>query len=322
MGLAECMDLLADPAHELRSADVTDLSGLMDDDLGLFIARWPAVSAPRRREVLARLNELAEENVEMDFSAVYRHALTDPDPGVRQRAVAGLWESDDRTIIAPLLTCLREDGEAGVRAAAALVLGHFALLAQTGKLIRRDGQRIYEGLLASLMTKDEPVAVRRRALESVSVFAGDDVRQWVRWGYESEQPYLRQSAIHAMGRSCDPIWLPVLLLEMDSPDPAMRFEAASAAREMGEEGALERLVELAQDDLDTQVRLAAVEAIGAIGGSRAIRALKRFMSSDDEALAEAATEALSLSDLDAGDFSLMRMDPRRVMEGLEGEIDE
>jgi HEAT repeat protein len=311
------MELLGDPAHELRSTDLMELSGLMDEDLRLFSRTWPGVPAPRRQEVLARLNELAEDNVEMDFFAIYRHALTDPDAGVRQRAVAGLWESDDRTLIAPLLTRLREDAEPGVRAAAALVLGHFALLAQAGKLIPRDGQRIYEGLLGTLQAQDEPVAVRRRALEAVSVFAGEDVRRWVRWGYESDQPFLRQSAVHAMGRSCDAVWLPTLLMEMDSPDPAMRFEAASAAREMGEEDALERLVELAQDDLDTQVRLAAVEAIGAIGGSRAVRALKRFMASDDEALAEAATEAMSISDLDAGDFSLMRMDPRQLLEGLE-----
>lgn len=311
------MELLGDPAHELHSTHLMELSGLMGDDLGLFISGWTGLPAPLRQEVLARLNELAEDNVEMDFSAIYRHALSDPDGGVRQRAVAGLWECDDRTVIAPLLSRLREDAEPGVRAAAALVLGHFAILAQTGKLISRDGQRIYEGLLATLRAPDEPVAVRRRALEAVSVFSGEDVRRWVRWGYESDQPFLRQSAVHAMGRSCDVMWLPTLLMEMDSPDPAMRFEAASAAREMGEEDALERLIELAQDDLDTQVRLAAVEAIGAIGGSRAIRALKRFMASDDEALVEAATEAMSISDLDAGDFSLMRMDPRALLEGLE-----
>jgi hypothetical protein len=43
------------------------------------------------------------------------------------------------------------------------------------------------------------------------------------------------------------------------------------------------------------------------------------MASDDDALVEAATEAMSISDLDAGDFSLMRMDPRQLLERLEVE---
>ena len=37
------------------------------------------------------------------------------------------------------------------------------------------------------------------------------------------------SAVHAMGRSADPDWLPTIIEEMHSDDSEMRFEAATAA---------------------------------------------------------------------------------------------
>ena len=71
----------------------------------------------------------------------------------------------------------------------------------------------------------------------------------------------------------------------------MRYEAASACAELGEEKAVPYLVPLIRDD-EHQVQLAAIRALGAIGGPLAERAIRQCLRSDDEALQEAAEEAL------------------------------
>ena len=64
-----------------------------------------------------------------------------------------------------------------------------------------------------------------------------------------------------------------------------------AAGEMALEDSLSYLVRLV-DDSDTEVRLAAVWALGQIGGKPAAQALARVLKSDNPALREAAQEAL------------------------------
>jgi hypothetical protein len=72
----------------------------------------------------------------------------------------------------------------------------------------------------------------------------------------------------------------------------MRFEAAQAAGEMGLKPAVQLLIRMV-DDPDSIVREAAVAALGKIGGAQARRALEFLARSDDEALAQAADDALA-----------------------------
>jgi len=296
---------LMDPAHEVTSVGLTQLSGLMDEDERAFQERWGELPAPRRHEVMGKLLELADGNVELDFTGVFSHALSDEQGSVREQALSGLWESDDRHLIPLMVERLEHDMEDQVRAAAALGLGHFAVLAEADKLVARDKERVFQALMRSLEDEDEPIAVRRRALESVASFRDPDVREWIRWGYDHVDPFLRQSALFAMGRSCEAEWLPYVSREMTSGDPAMRFEAANAAREMGEPEAVRYLVEMV-DDPDVDVSYAALRAIGGIGGAKARSFLRAFLASaEDEGSREAAEEALQILEVEYGDFSML-----------------
>ena len=137
---------------------------------------------------------LADDSSELDFQAVYDTALADEDAAVREQAVSGLWESDDRRTIAKLTSRLSDDDDDRVRAAAALVLGHFAVLAVTGKLVERDTARVSGSLMEILGNEREAVAVRRRALEAVAAFTTPEIADWIRWAYESNEPGFRQSS--------------------------------------------------------------------------------------------------------------------------------
>jgi len=304
VALDNYFDELRDTSRPLVTANLPRLSGLDREAEAALRSAWTTIAVERRREIVERMLELAEDNVEFDFTAVFGQGLQDPDATVRHRCVNGLWEADDRAFIPRLIERMTADSDIGVRAAAATVLGHYAMLAQTGKLLRRDSDRIYQALLKTVANASEPIEVRRRALESLGVFQVPEVRGWIQWGYAQGEPALRQSALFAMGRSADAAFLPTVIAEMESPAAAMRYEAANAAGEIGEEEAIPHLMRLLRDG-DAQVRHAAVQALAAIGGPRARKQLRELAMGTDEVLSEAAREALeALEKTDEGGFGL------------------
>ena len=296
--LEHYLETLADEDRSLRNADLMRLSNLTAEDLRLVTSVWRDIDAERRRDVLVRLIDLSEENLEADFNDLFKHCLSDDSAEVKAKAIEGLWECDDRTLVAPLTTLLAQDPSEDVRAAAAAALGKFAVLSQTGKMLQKDGDRIKQGLMNAVLDGDESLPVRRRAMEAVAPFNTDDVQKVIQDAYKSSVKGMRCSAVYAMGKSCDTRWLPIILSELQNSDAAMRFEASNACGELGEEPAVPHLIPLFEDD-DHETQISAITAVGNIGGSLARKALLRCIKSADDLAAEAAQEALD--NLDAGE---------------------
>ncbi len=308
MTIESYLSELADMEKDLSTAELTQLSGLVGPEQSEVEVAWDLIPAARRQQIVDKLLEMTEDNVELDFYAVFCNALHDDEPAVRERALAGLWESDDRRTIPKLIERLENDNADEVRASAALGLGHFSELACTNKLLAQDGERVYQALLSALEDTDEPMEVRRRALEAVAPFQTTEVHDWITWGYKNADPVVQQSALHAMGRSCDASWLPAVYLEMDNEDPAIRYESANAAGELGEADAIPRLTELI-DDTDPEVSMAATRAIGAIGGPQAKKVLRGLTAAgDDDMLKEAASDSLESMEDGEADFSMLELD--------------
>ena len=71
----------------------------------------------------------------------------------------------------------------------------------------------------------------------------------------------------------------------------MRFEVATAAGAIGDEGATPLLIALSRDE-DAEVQEAAIGALGEIGGEMAKGALRDLLDEPAERLREAALDAL------------------------------
>ena len=282
----------------LKYGDLAQLSGLTDSDISAMDGLWAGVPIERRRKLIERLVTMAENNIDLDFTSIFKHSLNDIDPMVRALGVNGLWESNDRKLVRPLIALLKEDSHKDVRASAAVALGKFGALAQDGKLLSRDGERIKEMLLSLLEELDEDPDVWRRVLEAAAVFNTPRIRELIGNAYTSEESKLRISAIFAMGKTADATWLPNLIKAVGDDDPAIRYESAIALGELAEEEAVPHLVPLVKDH-DTQVQLASIKSMGAIGGQLATRTLQKCLKSDDDSIQEAAE--LALSDLGVED---------------------
>jgi HEAT repeat protein len=284
---------LADASKRLSSTQLTSLSDLEPEDAADLAAAWREIETNRRFSIVTELAELAQDNVELNFDAVYKVALGDEEAAVRAAALRGLFEYEGRDLIPVLADVLRDDPEADVRREAAVALGRYALAAELEQLPQIDGAAVREVLIESAEDLEEDERVRARAIEALGAISGEETENLIESVYEEDSVWLKVGAVDAMGRSCNPSWLPLVMREMESMAPEMRHAAAYAAGEIGEEEAVPQLKRIAVDDPDKDVQLVAVRAIGEIGGDQAKVALQAILYEGDDSLQEAVEEAMS-----------------------------
>ncbi|HMQ32633.1 MAG TPA: HEAT repeat domain-containing protein [Chloroflexaceae bacterium] len=290
---------IGDLGHPLTHAELKALAGLGPESLKVFWQAWREFPADRRVEIVQALDELGEDNVDLDFRPVLRACLSDADPDVRTAAVAGLWEDESERTMDRLIALL-DDEAGGVRSAAAVALAPFAYRAELGELAAPVGQRVQAALLRAAIDPEQPLEVRRRAVEGLGYFAGSkEAQAEIGRAYAHAELSMRESAVLAMGRSMRPTWFPYIERELKSPSPALRYEAARAVGELGEDGRplLPALLPLVDDD-DSEISLAAIWALGQVGGPSAKRLLERLARSKDDARRQAASDALDELSID------------------------
>ncbi|MFC2069586.1 HEAT repeat domain-containing protein [Chloroflexota bacterium] len=301
LSIEEIVSELGKSNKSLLNTELVELSNLTPEEIEFFEGCWQSIKSERRRQIIDRLVELAEDNLELNFDVIFKYCLKDGDNRVRSKAIEGLWENEEASLIDSLINLLEQDSSERVQAASALALGKFAVLAEHGKL--RDGyiSSVQAALLSAIADKNKTPEVSRRALEAVAPISLPGVKEAIGEAYESSIPGFKISAIYAMGKSCDVVWLPVLLKELYSADAEVRYEAAGACGELEDEEAVLYLINLL-DDSDVDVRMAVIQALGRIGNAQAKECLKQCLESDNEAVRQAAEQALN--DVDLGEDPL------------------
>ena len=289
--IEEIITDLGNSDKPLLSSRLTDLASLGSDELKLLEQIWPTIEPERRQQIVSRLVELIEDNFDLNFDVIFKICLTDQDAEVRSKAIEGLWENEEPSLTNALIDLLEHDSSEKVQAAAATALGRFAMLAEHQKLRSSHTSRVYQALLAAISNQSNPIEVKRRALEAVAPLGLPEVEKAIGEAYQSGDSKLRVSSIYAMGKNCNPCWLSILLKELDSHDAEIRYEAAGACGELGEEEAVAHLIELV-DDPDIEVQLAAIRALGQIGGTEAKNFLEECLDDPNEVIQQAAKQAL------------------------------
>jgi HEAT repeat protein len=277
------------------------LSNLNKDQARALGQAWQTIEVERRRSIVETMLTLAEDNVELNYDAIYKMALDDPDGQIRLYAIEGLWENYEPAIADRLIQMMKTDRDPGVRAAAASSLSRFTLNAELGKLKGDLPQRLEVELRGVISNPDESPAVRRRAVETLSYLSVPGIADIVRAAYRDDDVLMRASALQAMGRTCDPAWLDTLLSELTSDEPELRYEAARACGGLGDRRAVPGLIDLLDDD-DREVRFAAIASLGEIGGKESRDAIAKRLTSDDQEMSDAAQDALA--DMEFGEDPL------------------
>jgi HEAT repeat protein len=298
MPLESDLEEIADENKRLSANQLKNLSHLEGEDVVTFSGAWPEIAMMRRLNVVRDLSDLADDNIELNFDAIFKIALADEEPYVRAAAIRGLDEYEEVDLIPTLIDLLLIDQDAEVRREAAIALGRYALAAELDKLSPEDTHAVRNALIESAEDLEEDERVRARAIEALGVISGEETENLIESIYEEDSLWLKVGAVDAMGRSCDSLWLPIILRESEHRAPEMRHAAAFAAGEIGDEEAVPQLRRMALEDPDREVQLAAIRSLGTIGGPMARVALQGVLYEGDDALQEAIEVAISEIDFD------------------------
>lgn len=296
--LEACLPQLA--AGTFAYGQLAAFSDLSREQMRQVKAAWPGIDPAVRRRLIAAAVELAEENVQYQFNRLCRFALGDPDPEIRQLAVAGLWEDETRSLLAEMLGIARNDESPDVRAAAVALVGD-----SVDRLRDEDPESDLLGSIEALVleyAEDEklPALIRRRAIEAVGALEQtEQTRGVIAEAFRHGDQTLEAGALVAMGRSLESHWRGLVRSVLRGEDPELRFESARALGAIGTADDVPDLSALTLDD-DPDVRGAAIAALGEIGGPGAVRVLRNLAEqapdSDQEAIADALESALLASD--------------------------
>jgi HEAT repeat protein len=200
----------------------------------------------------------------------------DPNAGVRQAVVGalnslGLPEMPGRVL--PLL----EDADPNVRESAVKIAGYFGYPECVELLLER--------------CRDEDERVRRAAVEHLPFLEDERATPALLRALRDETPKVRAAAAGAMALAEDPEVSAALIEALGDEDSWVRYFAARSLGRQKFAESTDALAEVARDDNANHVRIAAVEALGRIGGETAISAVASLLKSDDPDLVRVATEA-------------------------------
>src|SRR5215468_3268570 len=158
---------IANADEPLTAAAMYRLSEISAADLKQLQSAWGTIPVERRLLLIQRLGEIAETNFDMNFSAVIRLAMTDLNDEVREAAVEAAWMDESAEMLNRLLPLTRDSAD-NVRAAAVAALGPFILQGELGQFDSGLGRLAQNVALRLHKDTNEPISVRRRALESVA----------------------------------------------------------------------------------------------------------------------------------------------------------
>lgn len=287
----------------LPAGVVYGMSDLTGDLLEEFKASWPQIPIENRRKTIRFLAEACETNFDLTFRSVADVAFDDEDADIRAAATDLAWY-DTSTDLYYRLMRLADDVAPVVRAKAMVHLGRFVYEAEMDEFDAQLAERVKDLAADRFYDYTEDLEVRRRSLEALSRGSHPSLNDMIMDAYDSPEFLMRVSAVFAMGSSCDTKrWGDIVLRELDSEYPELRFEAARASGELVLEDAVPHLIALASES-DVDIRINAVVALGEIGTHEARRGLMNLAEDaserEDDIFLETIEEALEMASLMGG----------------------
>lgn len=295
---------LVDEGQAVSSKALSMLSSPSRGESTAFAQAWPSISLERRRTIISKMVELGEERFDLDYSALYRTCLNDPDAQVRSSAIEGLWEDEGWDLASTLIRLLLSDPDQMVRASAATSLGRFVYMAECDEIEAARAFKLRSALEQVIDNPQESSEVVRRAIEAIAFINDEHVKHIIESAYAVRDEAMKTSAVFAMGRNADPYWADIVLAELGSASAAIRYEAARASGEIQLDRAVPILINLTQDS-DSEVQQMAIWALGQVGGKQAESALKALTQNKNEAVSDAAVEALDMLEFDAHPMDML-----------------
>jgi HEAT repeat protein len=265
------------------------LSQLTEEDLEV---RRSAVVALGRigdsSATLALVNTLRDESLAIDAANALGqigdpravdgllHLIGDDDASTRQSAVSALNSLADPSMSGRIIPLLH-DSDPNVRESAVKIAGYFGYPEAATALIE--------------LSRDPNERVRCAAIEHLAYVEDERVLDVLVDAIKDEIPNVRAAAARALGMMDAPEVVQPLIEGLSDDDVWVRYFSARALgrrRSNDSVGALERVIE---NEKFNHVRIAALDSLGQIGGTRIAAIVAGLVKDDDPDVAHAAQVA-------------------------------
>jgi HEAT repeat protein len=275
---------------------VETLKDLSVSEAAFVRERWSDLADDLRHAIITQMALLSGEDVRMNFERVFMIGLADANPDIRLEATGAMWEVESTALLAALLQRLEHEPEARVRVVLVEALGRFAGLIVEGgfETDRRDDA---ESLLVDVALDDENEDVRLAGLAAAAYFRPTEIEAEIAGAYDDGHDEAKEIALRAMGRFGGRRWASRVIDGLAAGDEEQRLAAAAAAPYVEDRRVLPYLFEAAEDDDGPELQLAAILALGNIGGTHVqsfLETLKDSTAGDAAMAAEAALESAAL----------------------------
>jgi HEAT repeat protein len=305
------LDALLDTKQDFPARYLPYFSDIDPASLDQFLETWPRVKPTRRLLLLDGLLSLLDSDTLVSFDDLGRTLLTDPDHGVRWRAIKLLAESDDPKLVPAFVDILKNDPDSEPRVEAATALGEFVRLGELEELPKDKHRAAEDALLAVANSDAEQPSLRRRALESLGFSSRPEIETLIESAYQREDPEWQASALSAMGRSSDEQWREEVIGALLNEDPRIRLAAVEAAGELSLPEARPILLKMLEEEDDDDVSGAAIWSLSQIGGEDVrVYLLNLLDQAEDDELTEFLEDALENLEFTEGfgQFDMMSVD--------------
>ena len=305
------LDKLLDEQKDFPRPYLRHFSDIDPESLKALREVWPRLTPARKQLLLDGLLSLLDSDTLVSFEDLGRTLLRDSDPAVRAGAIRLLSECDDPKLVPAFISILKEDSASAPRLEAATLLGEFVMLGELEELPRDARHAAVDALLAIESSEEQP-ALRRRALEALGYSSRPEVRTLIESAYQRQDPQWIASALTAMGRSSDEYWEDQVVSMLLNEDPRIRLAAVEAAGALSLDAAGPILLKVLEEEDDEQVTSAASWSLSQIGGEEARLYLQYLLDqAEDEdqiEFLEDALDNLAFTD-DLEGFDLMSCEP-------------
>ena len=294
----------------IEDPDLLMLSGIGLREFEEVKSIWDLMNDESLVSILSRLKVLADTNISFDFSTVFKSMLLHESEQIKLKAIDGLWENEDRSLIAVFTSFISKDESQSIRLASADCLEKFLERSRVVPYPKRHLNLLKSTLLKILSEEiDSPQLLRQRALEMIGYFDGEEINTLIKDAFFSDNIRVKSSSIRAMGISSNPIWLSLILSDLDDVYPSITVSSIEAVGMLGDGDYANWLMKYLSDE-DVDIQIASVKSLGIIGNEVARGAILQFvdeLQESDEELDDDLLAAINVA-IQAMDFDESPLD--------------
>lgn len=304
------LDALLESKKDFPKRYLQLFSDIAPLELKTLLEIWSRVSLTRKLLLLNGLLALMESDTLVSFEDIGRALLTDEDAEVRTAAIRLLAEANDAKLAGSLIEILKNDPELEPRLEAAKLLGEFVLLGELDEFPDEVHVQAEDALLF-IHNGEDHAALRRACLESLGFSSRMEVEALIRAAFNRTDRAWIVSALIAMGRNSDDQWTDPVISMLVDVDTRIRLAAVQAAGELRIEESGPLLFKLLEEEEDDEITSAAIWSLSQIGGEDVRPYLENLIDqTEDEDLIAYLEDALENLDLteDLEKFDLLALD--------------